>query len=128
MFFEISGEVYEKSCSEPAIMETKMLYLPFLTFWNTIWFDIRAFMSYRLEFNSLHKRPSLTQCGKRFATASTSTRVALLLWRYVAEMGTPGSLSWSLWPCLKRCSPKIMKNVLYWSCSCIYVWKSMFSE
>jgi len=37
-------------------------------------------------------RPNLTQCGKRFATASTSTQVAVLSWRYDAEMSTANSL------------------------------------
>jgi len=32
--------------------------------------------------------PNLTQRCKRFTTASTSTQVAVLRWRYDAEMGT----------------------------------------
>jgi len=37
-------------------------------------------------------RPNLTQRYKRFATASTSTQVAVLPWRYNAEMGTANLL------------------------------------
>jgi len=37
-------------------------------------------------------RPNLTQRCKRFATTSTSTQVAVLPWRYDAEMGTANSL------------------------------------
>jgi len=36
--------------------------------------------------------PNLTQRCKRFATTSTSAQVALLPWRYDAEMGTANSL------------------------------------
>jgi len=37
-------------------------------------------------------RPNLTQRCKRFATASTSTQVAVLPWRYDAEMDTANTL------------------------------------
>jgi len=37
-------------------------------------------------------RPYFTQRCKRFTTASTSTQVAVLLWRYDAELGTAKSL------------------------------------
>jgi len=37
-------------------------------------------------------RPNLTQRCKRFATDSTSTHVAVLPWRYDAEMGIANSL------------------------------------
>jgi len=37
-------------------------------------------------------RPNHTQRYKRFATASTSTKVAMLPWRYDAELGTVNSL------------------------------------
>jgi len=46
------------------------------------------------EFESLFPKglPNLTQCCKQFATASTSTQVAVLPWRSDAEMGTANSL------------------------------------
>jgi len=37
-------------------------------------------------------RSNLTQRCKRFATDSTSTQLAVLPWRYDAEMGTDNSL------------------------------------
>jgi len=37
-------------------------------------------------------RPNLTQRCKWFATASTSTQVAVLPWRYDAELGIVNSL------------------------------------
>jgi len=37
-------------------------------------------------------RPNLIQRCKRFTTASTSTQVYMLPWRYDVEMGTANSL------------------------------------
>jgi len=45
-----------------------------------------------VESSFLKGRPNLTQRCKRVATASTSTKVAVLPWRYDAEMGTANSL------------------------------------
>jgi len=46
------------------------------------------------EVESLNpkSRSNLTQPCKQFVTASTSTQVAVLPWRYDAEMGTANSL------------------------------------
>jgi len=44
------------------------------------------------ESSNPNGRPNLTQRCKRFATASTSAQVAVLPWRYDAEMGTANSL------------------------------------
>jgi len=45
-----------------------------------------------VESSFAKARPNLTQRYKRFATASTSTQVAVLPWRYDAEMSTANSL------------------------------------
>jgi len=45
---------------------------------------------WKFEFQSPAKSP--THHCKRFATTSTSTQVAVLPWRYYAEMGTANSL------------------------------------
>jgi len=45
-----------------------------------------------VESSNPKGRPNLTQRSKRFATASTFTQVAMLPWRYDAEMGTANSL------------------------------------
>jgi len=45
-----------------------------------------------VESSNPKGRPNLTQRCKRFATASTSTQVAVLSWHYDAEMGTANSL------------------------------------
>jgi len=45
-----------------------------------------------VESSFFKDRPNLTQRCKRFATASTSTQVAVLPWRYDADMGTANSL------------------------------------
>jgi len=51
----------------------------------------RALCAGSREFES--QRPvNLTQRCKRFATASTTTQVAVLPCRYIAEMGTANSL------------------------------------
>jgi len=46
------------------------------------------------EVESLNPKdwPNLTQRCKPFATVSTSTQMAVLPWRYDAEMGTANSL------------------------------------
>jgi len=43
-------------------------------------------------WSSISGRPNLTQRCKRSATASKSTQVAVLPWRYDAKMGTVNSL------------------------------------
>jgi len=45
-----------------------------------------------IESSNPKGRPNLTQRCKRFAIASTSTQVAMLPWRYDAELGTTNSL------------------------------------
>jgi len=45
-----------------------------------------------VESSNPKGRPNLTQRCNRFATASTSTQVAVLPWRYDAEMSTANSL------------------------------------
>jgi len=53
-------------------------------------FGSNARVNFELEIESSNPkdRPNLTQRCKRFATALTSTQVAVLPWRYDAEMGT----------------------------------------
>jgi len=46
----------------------------------------------KVDSLNLKGRPNLTQLCKRFATTSTSTQVAVLPWRYDAEMGKANSL------------------------------------
>jgi len=53
--------------------------------------NARALCAGGREFVS-QSRPNITQRCKRFSTASTSTQVAVLPWRYDAEMGTANSL------------------------------------
>jgi len=45
-----------------------------------------------VESSNPKDRLNLTQRCKRFATASTSTQITVLPWRYDAEMGTANSL------------------------------------
>jgi len=54
-------------------------------------------MQDKTEGDFFMKRLYLTQRCKRFATAPTSTQVAVLTWRYVTEMGTVKGL------CLLNC-------------------------
>jgi len=46
-----------------------------------------------VESSNPKDRPDLTQSCKRFATASTYKKVAVLPWRYDAEMGTANSVT-----------------------------------
>jgi len=50
-----------------------------------------------VESSDPNGRPNLAQRCKRFATASSSTQVAVLTWRYDTEMGTANSLHASPW-------------------------------
>jgi len=45
-----------------------------------------------IESSNPKGRPNLTQRCQRFTTASTSTQVTVLPWRYDTEMGTANSL------------------------------------
>jgi len=47
---------------------------------------------WEVESSNPKNRPYLIQRCKRIATASTSAQVAVLTWRYDAEMGTANSL------------------------------------
>jgi len=55
-------------------------------------------------------QPNLTQHCKRFATASTSTNVAVLPWRYDAEMGSANSL---------HASASITKGIKFMQLQCV---------
>jgi len=46
----------------------------------------------RISGVQIPDRPNLTKLCKWFATASTSTQVAVMPWRYDTEMGTANSL------------------------------------
>jgi len=50
-------------------------------------YNARSLPRVREVWRSNPGRPDLTQCCKRFATASTSTKVIMLLRNYVTEMG-----------------------------------------
>jgi len=61
----------------------------------------------KVESSFPKDRPNLTQHCKRFAIASTSTQVAVLPWRYDAEMGISTCYT------LRRNTASIMKG-LFW--------------
>jgi len=63
-----------------------------------------------VESSNPKGRPNLTQRCRRFATASTSTQVAVLPWRYDAEMG-----SWAPKTnyTLRRNTASIMKSLFF---------------
>jgi len=53
----------------------------------------KAFLACEKFEVQISGQPNLTQRCKWFATAATYTQVAVLLWRYDAEMGTANSLN-----------------------------------
>jgi len=55
------------------------------------WFT-RMPLVWEVESSFPKGQPNLTQRYKQFATASTSTQVAVMPWSYDAEMGTANSL------------------------------------